>query len=120
MSKHLRNIIFGVCVLAIAASLVSFLATGMHPYTRFRDEEIEAANAETDLSDLFAETSTQAEPTPEVESVNAIGLLPSGPGAASISVTTISGPAVVIIGLAWWLGRRTARKADHADEPVTT
>lgn len=111
MNKPLSRVIVGVCLLAIAGSLVAFIATGMHPYTRFRDKQIEATNSETGLSDLFAETAEQNVEPEAVESVNAIGLLPSGPGAASISVMTISGPAVVVIGLVWWFGRRRKNTA---------
>ncbi len=96
----------GVCLLAILGSLIAYAATGMHAYTRFRDKQIEATNAETGLSDLFADAAEQTDEPEAVESVNAIGLLPSGPGAASISVVSISGPAVVVIGLVWWLGKR--------------
>lgn len=114
LKTPLRNVILGICVLAVVGSVIAFAATGMYPYTRFRDAEIEAANAETDLSDLFADADEQGTHA-AVESVNAIGLLPSGPGAASISVVTISGPAIVAIGLALWFGRRKASGTTDAD-----
>ncbi len=114
MKTPLRNVILGISVLAIVGSVIAFVATGMYPYTRFRDAEIEAANAETDLADLFADTEEQGAPA-AVESVNAIGFLPSGPGAASISVVTISGPAIVAIGLVLWFGRRKASGAAEAE-----
>lgn len=114
MSQRIRTIILVLCVVAIAGSLVAFLTTGMYPYTRFRDKEIETANTQTDLSDLFSDTGVDSTPPTKVESVNAIGLLPSGLGMASISVVSISGPALVAIGLVWWLGRRQQAKAAHA------
>lgn len=120
LKPPLRNVILGISLLAIVGSGVAFVATGMYPYTRFRDSEIEAANAETDLADLFADTEEQDAPA-AVESVNAIGFLPSGPGAASISVVTVTGPAVVAIGLALWFGRRKASgKADAESGAVST
>jgi len=107
MQRRTRNIIFALCATATVGSLIAFAATGAHPYTRFRDKEIEAANTQTDLTDLFTESGTPHEAPPAaVDSVNAIGLLPSGPGMASISVATIAGPAFGVAGLAWWLGRR--------------
>jgi hypothetical protein len=114
MNGSIGKIVVTLCVVAILGSLVAFLATGMHPYTRFRDQEIEAANAETGLSDLFADS---GEAPPEaVESKNAIGFLPSGPGLSSISVVSISGPAVVVIGAVWWLGRRGKASGAPAGE----
>lgn len=106
MCPKVRRAVIGVSVVVILGSLGAFLATGMYPYTRFRDHEIEQANAESDLSDLFAETSEESAEAPRVESVNAIGFLPSGPGLASISVVTLSGPAALAIGVVTWLGRK--------------
>ncbi len=115
VSNPLSRTIVGVCLLAVAGSLIAYAATGMHAYTRFRDAEIEATNAETGLADLFADAGDGAEEPGAVESVNAIGLLPSGPGAASISVVTITGPAVAAIGFVWWSGRR--KKTGSPDGP---
>ncbi len=117
MARHVRTGVIVVCLVAIFGSLVAFVATGMRPYTRFRDEAIEQANAETDLSDLFSDTSDEAaEDAGVVESVNAIGLLPSGPGLASLSVATLSGPALVALGFLWWRGRRARAKVSATSE----
>lgn len=108
MNARSRTIILTLCATAAVGSFVAFAVTGAHPYTRFRDKEVEQTNSQTDLSDLFSQSgTTQAPPPKAVESVNAIGLLPSGPGLASISVATIAGPAVAAMGLVWWLGRRS-------------
>jgi len=114
MLSTVHKVVVGVCVLAIVGSLVAFFATGMYPYTRFRDKEIEEANAQSELSDLFAAEGAESEPVEQIESVNAIGLLPSGPGLASLSVVTVSVPALGVIGLTWWLGRRAARRSAPA------
>lgn len=111
MNARIRTTIFALCTAAAVGSLAAFAATGAHPYTRFRDKEVEKTNSQTDLSDLFAQSGTPQSPPPKaVESVNAIGLLPSGPGMASISVATIVGPAIGLAGLTWWLGRRPCAK----------
>lgn len=119
MHTKVRNAVLIGSALLIVGSLVAFFATGMYPYTRFRDTEIEQANAESGLSDLFAETTEEPAETPKVESVNAIGFLPSGPGLASISVMTLSGPAVVaILGVLWW-SRRKSKAASAEGDPAT-
>ena len=111
MNSGIGKIVVAWSVVVILGSVVAFFATGMHPYTRFRDKEIESANAETGLSDLFGEAPPEA-----VESRNAIGFLPSGPGRASASVVTISAPAFVVIGVVWWLGRRGHAGASASNE----
>lgn len=111
MKHPIRNSVMIVGLLLIVGSLVAFVATGMYPYTRFRDAQIEKANEQTDLADLFGETDDGAAAPPPVESVNAIGFLPSGPGKASLSVVTLSGPGVLAIAGAWWFSRRRARTA---------
>jgi len=118
MNVKVRNTVIIGSALLIVGSLIAFFATGMYPYTRFRDKEIEQANAESGLSDLFAETSDEPSQPPRVESVNAIGFLPSGPGLASISVVTLSGPAVVAIVGVMWLSRR-ASKASPGSKDTT-
>lgn len=95
ISRRTRNLVLLGAGAAIAGSLLAFFATGMHPYTRFRDRDLEQANAESSLSDLFNDAGAEVAPTPRVESANAIGFLPSGPGLASLSVVTVSGPALV-------------------------
>lgn len=115
MNPMIRNAVILVSALLIVGSLAAFFATGSYPYTRFRDKEIEQQNAETDLSDLFADTTDEPVEAPKVESVNAIGLLPSGPGLATLSVATLSGPALLaIVGVLWW-SRRQARAASARD-----
>lgn len=120
MNTTVRNIVIIGSALLIMGSLIAFFATGMYPYTRFRDKEIEQANAESGLSDLFAETTEATTGTPQVESVNAIGFLPSGPGLASISVVTLSGPALVAIVGVLWLSRRKSKAASASVENATT
>jgi len=106
MKTQLRAMTLMICTGAVAISLLEYALTGFHPFTRLRDKEIEAVNSETDLSNLFAHSGdTPASRPQSIESVNAIGLLPSGPGLASLSVATISGPALAIMGLAWWFGK---------------
>lgn len=115
MKSGTRNIIIGICALAIVGSFVAFAATGMYPYTRFRDAEIEEANAEEDLSNLFADTQDEQVEEKKIESVNAIGFLPSGPGKASVSVVTISAPALLaMIGVIWWSRRTQAKSPEIA------
>lgn len=113
MNAGTRNIIIGICGLAIVGSFVAFAATGMYPYTRFRDAEIEEANAQEDLSNLFADSQDEPAEQKKIESVNAIGFLPSGPGKASVSVVTISAPALIaMVGVIWW-SRRTQAKGSE-------
>jgi len=116
MSRKLSNLVIVAAILLIAGSVIAFLATGMYPYTRFRDKKIEQTNAESDLSDLFADTGDETTAAPRVESVNAIGLLPSGPGLAAISVVTVSVPAVLAVGCALLWDRR--RGGIDAVDPV--
>ena len=119
MNTKVRNGVLLGSALLIVGSLIGFFATGMYPYTRFRDTEIEQANAESGLSDLFAETTEAPSETPRVESVNAIGFLPSGPGLSSISVMTLSGPSVVaIVGVLWW-SRRKSKAGSVGTESAT-
>jgi len=120
MNTKVRNAILLGSALLTVGSLIAFFATGMYPYTRFRDAEIEQANAESDLSDLFAETTESTAETPKVESVNAIGFLPSGPGLASISVVTLSAPAIIAIGGVLWWSRRKSKAGSGAAEAATT
>lgn len=116
MKTRTRNIILGTCGLVVIGSLVASLATGAKPYTRFRDHEVEQANSETDLSDLFAESGVVDEPPKAIESVNAIGFLPSGPGRASISVLTLSAPALGVMFFTLWLGRKNTTKENRATQ----
>jgi len=121
MNTKVRNAIVIGSALVIVGSLVAFVATGMYPYTRFRDTEIEQANAQSGLSDLFADTTEKPAETPRVESVNAIGFLPSGPGLASLSVVTLSGPAAVaIVGVLWWDRRKSKAQHEHPEPETAT
>ncbi len=110
MKTRTRKFILGVCGLVVLGSIVACIATGAKPYTRFRDHEVEQVNSETDLSDLFAETGVVEEPPKAIESVNAIGFLPSGPGLASISVVTLSAPALGVMIFTIWLGQNSTTK----------
>lgn len=119
MKHPVRNVVFAVGGLLIAGSVVAYLTTGMYPYTRFRDAQIERANQQTELTDLFGETGDDASASdaPQIESVNAIGLLPSGAGMASLSVATLSGVGAVLITGAWWFTRRAERTAPNTPNP---
>lgn len=106
MNARLRSTVIMMCGAAMATAAFAYALTGFHAFTRWRDPEIEQANAQTHLTDLFAESGgEEASPPPSVQSVNAIGLLPSGPGWSSLSLVTIAGPALVLMGLAWRLGK---------------
>lgn len=112
MNTSIRITIMTVCATAVVGSVLVFAATGAYPYTRLRDPEIEAANSQTNLADLFSENAAaQAPPPRAVQSVNALGFFPSGPGLASISVATIAGPAAALMGLVGWFGRRSTAHA---------
>lgn len=117
MNALIRKIVVAVCGVVVIATLIAFASTGARAYTRFRSPEIEEANSQTDLSDLFAQTGApQEQPPNAVESVNAVGFLPSGPGLASISVVTLAGPAVGLMLVMWWLGRRKRLERDSVDD----
>ena len=109
MTKRTRNIVVIACAAAGGASLVAFGATGMYPYTRFKSEETAAMNAETSLAAMFDDTGLDAGDgqIEQIDNVTAIGLLPSGPGLASISVATIMGPALFVAAGVVFLSRRS-------------
>lgn len=115
MKTRTRNIILICGGVIIVGAFAGFLATGMYPYTRFRDESLAKTNAETGLSDLLAGVGAGDAPPPAaVDNVNALGLLPSGPGAASLSVATLVGPAVLAMFGAWVWERRGRRQGASA------
>jgi len=114
MNPRLRYGIIAALAALAAASIIAYLATGMYPFTRFEDPELAETNESQELSNLFGETGVTDDQPERVESVNAIGLLPSGPGLASISVATVTGPAAVGIAAVWWLGRRSDRRSRQA------
>lgn len=120
MTPLVRKIIWLTCSAMVAGSLMAYFATGSYAFTRFEDPEITTTNESTDLADLFNDSGAELEPLEEVESINAIGLLPSGPGKAAISVATLSGPAVVIAALTGWFGRKrnTQQPAESAPASV--
>jgi len=101
-----------LCGLLILGPVVAWLATGTKGYTRFRDAAVEQTNQQSELGDLFAEAG--AKTLQEVESVNAIGLLPSGPGLASLSVATVGGAGIVGLGVVLWVDRRKRKKSSTA------
>ena len=108
MTKRTRNTVLIACGLASTVSLAAFVATGMYPYTRFKSDETAAVNAETSLTAMFDDTGLD-EGEGEMEqvvNVTAIGLLPSGPGRASISVASITGPALLVAGAVFLVSRR--------------
>lgn len=120
MKPAVRNTIIAVLAALAAASVIAYLATGMYPFTRFEDPELAQTNESSEISDLFGETGATDNAPEQVESVNAIGLMPSGPGRASISVATVAGPAAAGIVLVWWLGSMTSRRARAgADAPAS-
>lgn len=115
MQARTRNFILIGGGVVIVGALVAFLATGMYPYTRFKSESIANANAETDLTNLLAESGAdQAPPPAAVDNVNALGFLPSGPGAASLSVVTLAVPAMMAMAGAWFWERRGRRSEPRA------
>ena len=118
MTTRTRNIVLGLCALAVLAAVVAYLATGSRAYTRFRDKQIEADNAESGLDDLFADSGINDEQgdVEKVESAFGVGLLPSGPGAASLSVATVGGVAGVVGFGAWFIHRRASRNAQEISE----
>ncbi len=118
MTKRTRNITIVICAAASAASVAAFAATGMHGYTRFKSDETAAVNAETSLSDMFGDTGLDDEQgaMEQVENVTAIGLLPSGPGMESISVASITGPALFVAGAVFFVTRRKAARQQSTRE----
>lgn len=116
MKPHLRNAVAGLFLVLILGSVIGWLLTGARGYTRFRDSEVESTNRQSELGDLFAEAG--AEPLPQVESSNAIGLLPSGPGLASISVLTVGGTGAVGLVAVIWYDRRLRKRSLSNDEPL--
>lgn len=110
MTERRRNIVIGVCVLASLGSLAAYGATGMYAFTRFWSEETSDMQANTGLESMFAETGLDGGrgEIEKIDNVTALGLLPSGPGLASLSVATVSGPALAVAGFAWW---RAGRKS---------
>ena len=119
MPSTVRRSIYALCTLAVIGSIIAWLSTGGYWYTRFKDPEIQSAESRSGLSDVFAETGQEDAPLEQIENVNAIGLLPSGPGRATLSVAAISGPAILVAAGAWWVGRRGA-KAMPPDEAASS
>lgn len=122
MKTRTRNIILICGGAIIVGAFAGFLATGMYPYTRFRDESLAKTNAETGLSDLLVGVGAGDAPPPAaVDNINALGFLPSGPGAASLSVVTLVGTTLLVMAGAWvWerRGRRPGASAPSADRPL--
>ncbi len=112
MRPKTKAILIVLCGLLIVGPVIAWLATGSRGYTRFRDAAVEETNQQSELGDLFAEAGAKS--LEEVESVNAIGLLPSGPGMASLSVATVGGAGVVGLALVLWIDRRKRKKASTA------
>jgi len=112
MRPKTKVILIALCGLLILGPVVAWLATGTKGYTRFRDAAVEQTNQQSELGDLFAEAG--AKTLQEVESVNAIGLLPSGPGLASLSVATVGGAGIVGLGVVLWVDRRKRKKSSTA------
>ena len=109
MSSNVKRSLVALSLVLIIGSLIAWAATGMRGYTRFRDAEVEKTNQQSELGDLFAETGSET--LPEVESTNSIGLLPSGPGRAGLSVATLGGAGVVLLGATFWIDRRKRKRA---------
>jgi len=106
------QIIYVISVIALAGSVVAWLATGTMPFTRFESQENAEVLAENDLDDLFADTGLNDEQgeVGKIENRFTFGLLPSGPGKDTLSVAAISGPAAGISLGAFLLGRKNAKK----------
>ena len=108
MSTAVRNIIWVICSVAIIASAAMTIATGGHPFTQFPSDTIAEMQQADDPGDLFSNTGltdTHEQPE-EVENEFHFGWLPAGGGASALSFASISGPALVIALLAWFLNRR--------------
>jgi len=114
MIRRAFTIIVGAATALTASAVIVNLATGAKMFTRFEDSAIIESNQQSSLGDLFGETGLDEHhgELKSVESGFALGWLPSGPGLASASVTTIAAPAAAIAIGAWWLQRRTRRRAD--------
>lgn len=103
-----RGLVLGACGFAAALSVVTYSATGFAAFTRFPDPAVIETSQTDDLSSLFADTglNDEAGEVGAVESRFALGLLPSGPGRASLSVATVVfGAGAVSLGTVL-LGRR--------------
>lgn len=120
MTRSTRNIIFAASGAASLAAVGLYAGTGAEAFTRYPTAELEEANADDGLSDLFDDTGLNDElgELERVESRFTFGLLPSGPGADSLSVAAIVGPALAISGLAWFLQRKST-KAPGETSPAT-
>lgn len=117
MQRIHRDIIAGVCLLAVLASITLYIATGAKGYSRRADPEVAAMNEQSGMGDLFEqETGTVAEETDSgLTGEYAFGLAPGGPHSLdAMSVLTVAGPAVVIALAAHLLYRR-GRKAGHSE-----
>ena len=102
----------GLCSAVIVASIALWALTGARMFTRFPDPELEQANAQDDLGDLFADTGLddQHGEMEKVESEFTFGLLPAGPGKASLAVMSLVGPAIVFAPAFVLIRRRLAKK----------
>jgi len=124
MSATHRNIVFVISALLVLGSLVAYVATGAKAFTRFPSEELEAQQHQQDaggedLDALFEETGVDEGhgELEDVESEFTFGLLPGGPGAASISVASFAGIAVALSAGVYLLERRSRARNRAQESP---
>jgi len=117
MKRIHRDIIAGVCLLAVLASVTLYIATGAKGYSRRADPEVAAMNQQSEMGDLFAQESgaPAEESDPGLTGDYAFGLAPGGPHPLdAMSLLTVASPAVVIAIAAHFLYRR-GRKAGQSE-----
>jgi len=124
MTSTHRNIVLALSGVLLLGSLLAYVSTGARAFTRFPSPELEAQQAQEaqdedageDLDALFEETGVNEEhgELQDIESEFTFGLLPGGPGKASISVATFAGLALVLSGGAVLLERRARRSGSAA------
>ena len=113
-----RSIVFAISGIAVLASVAAWAATGAKPFTRFENKENTEVNEQNDLGDLFADTEPEGEEVElgTIDSGFAFGLLPAGPGKASMSVAAVAGLAVLASAAAWFLDRKKEGAVPTADQ----
>lgn len=98
--------VFSAAIIIQAVMLCA--ATGWAGFTRFPSPELEKMNESRGLETLFEQAAGHEAAIPRVESRFTFGWLPSGFDASAASVSTIAGPAALIVLLTMILpaGRR--------------
>ena len=113
-----RTIVFAIAAVAVLVSVGAWAATGAKPFTRFENKENTEVNAQNELGDLFADTEPEGDQVElgKIDSGFAFGLLPAGPGKASLSVAAVAGVAVFVSAAAWFFDRKKKGAAQTADQ----